>query len=221
MVFPQKYHYIELTAGKGFSPSGEKGSPLVFIEIAESKNIRYYIDFIECNQKNISCLEKILFEEKQKQEWQNAFWNFHCGKYQSEIQKFLNSDSNELGLVFVDHSGDLPDFPTLELISQLRPKMELLIYLPSTNVKRTYRYTEKHLKDYIESIGKKNWLIRKPLSWDRHKWTFLLGSNSNIFSTYKSINFYKLDSDIGQAVFKQINLTTKEQLEAIQPKLFD
>ena len=221
-IYPPNYHYIELTAGKGFTPNGEKGSPIAFIEVAESENISipYNVDFIECEPLNIAALEDNLNEEKQKQGWKKSNWEFHCGKYQDEIQSLLGTQKNEFGLVFVDHSGDLPDFTTLELISKLRPKMEILIYLPATNVKRTFLYTEKRLKDYLDSIGKKHWLIRKPITWDKHKWTFLLGTNApDLFKTYKAIDFYKLESEKGQEIFKILNLTTKEQFELIQPKL--
>jgi three-Cys-motif partner protein len=222
MIYPSNYHYIELTAGKGFSPKGEKGSPIAFIEVAEGMNISipYNIDFFECEPTNIDDLEKNLKLEKQKQGWKKSNWAFHCGKYQDEIRNLLEFQTDELGLVFVDHSGDLPDFPTLELITKLRPKMEILIYLPSTNIKRTYLYTEKRLKDYLDSIGKKHWLIRKPITRDKHKWTFLLGTNaSNLFKTYKAIDFYKLESEKGQEIFRILNLTSKEQFELIQPKL--
>jgi hypothetical protein len=55
-LYQQHYRYIELTAGKGFTPNGEKGSPLVFLEKAESEKFKlsFRADFIECEQKNIT-----------------------------------------------------------------------------------------------------------------------------------------------------------------------
>ena len=99
-------------------------------------------------------------------------------------------------------------------------KMEILIYLASTNVKRVYQHTEKRLKDYIDCIGKKYWLIRKPLRGDSHKWTFLLGSNAkSLFGDYRGINAYRLDSDIGQKILEQLNLTKQERIDSKQFKL--
>jgi hypothetical protein len=132
----------------------------------------------------------------------------------------LEQSYNEFGLIFVDPSGDLPDFECLKYIAEMRPKMEILIYIASTNVKRTFQFTEKRLADYIESVGKSNWLIRKPISWDKFKWTFLLGSNTSLFKDYKSIGFYRLESHQGQRILEKLNLTEKEQIESKQYKMF-
>jgi hypothetical protein len=70
-------------------------------------------------------------------------------------------------------------------------------------------------------MGKKYWLIRKPLSWDSHKWTFLLGSNTGNFKNYKSIDFYRLDSDEAQQFFPKLNLSEKQRMKRKQPPLLD
>jgi three-Cys-motif partner protein len=221
-LFNQNYRYIELTAGKGISPDGTIGSPIAFLEKAEAETftIPYRADFIECEPQNIGELKQTLEILKIANGWKGTEWHFHNGKYQDEIPSLLKSKSNEFGLVFVDPSGDLPDFDTVQYIAKIRPKMEILIYLSSTNVKRIYQYTDKHLTNYIDSIGKKYWLIRKAINWDQFKWTFLLGSNApDLFKDYKQIDFYRLDSQYGQSIFEKLNLTEKEQVEYKQYKL--
>jgi hypothetical protein len=221
-TYKKYYHYIELTAGKGYTPDGRKGSPIVFLEEAECslENIQFIADFIECEPKNISELQFSLESISKEKNWKANSWNFHCGKYQDEIPLLLNGKSNELGLVFIDHSGDLPDLKTLQYIAELRPKMEVLLYLSSTNVKRSLPYTDIRLVDFIKNIGKDYWLVRKPFNWDKHKWTFILGSNApNLFKNYKSINFYQLESQLGQTILEKLNFTEKEQYEALQPRL--
>jgi three-Cys-motif partner protein len=216
------YHYLELTAGKGFTPDGKKGSPIAFLEEVEADNIKipYQADFIECEPKNIQELEKILEKERRINSWKGNNWNFHCCRYEKKIPELFPNKALEFGLVFVDHSGDLPNFDILNYIAQMRPKMEILIYLPSTNIKRTYQYTEKKLIDHLGSIEKKHWLIRKPKDWDKFKWTFLLGSNAqNLFRGYKSIDFYSLESKPGQSILEKLNLTEKEQIESKQYSL--
>ncbi len=216
-LYPQYYRYIDLTAGKGYSPNGVKGSPIAFLEQAENEifELPYCADFIEYIPKNMAELKDAIGREKIRNSWRTPDIDFYIGIYQDEIKKLLPRKSNrEFGLVFVDPSGEMPDFQVLHFIAEMRPKMEILIYLPSTNVKRTYQYTEKRLKDYIDSIGKKHWLVRKPISWDQFKWTFLLGSNAqSLFGDYKSIDFFRLESQKGQKILEKLNLTEKEQIE--------
>ena len=204
-LYRQCYRYIELTAGKGFTPNAEKGSPLVFLEQVEkvTPDLAYCADFIECKEKNIRELETTISREKRHQHWKGTI-SFKLGKYQDEIYSLLTTKSKkELGLIFVDPSGDLPDFDVLHDISKLRPRMEILIYIPSTNVKRVHQYTDKRLSDLIYEIGKKYWLIRKPIKSDQFKWTFLFGSNTDIFNDYKSINLIRLDSKLGQKILRR------------------
>ena len=221
-LYPQRYRYIDLTAGKGFSPNGEKGSPITFIEQAEADKIEvaYRADFIECETKNIEELRSSITSEKQKFGWKATNLHFYNGRYQAVIPELLKRKSyKEFGLVFVDPSGDLPDFDCLKHIATVRPKMEILIYIASTNVKRTYQFTEKRLADYIACIGKNNWLVRKPIAWDQFKWTFLLGSNASLFKDYRSIDFYRLESQRGQKILEELNLTEKERIESKQYKM--
>ena len=133
---------------------------------------------------------------------------------------FAEIDANELGLVFVDHSGEPPNFETLHEIAGLRPRMEILIYLSATNIKRLHQHTRKLLSDYMDVVGKKHWLIRKPFSWDRHEWTFLLGSSTSLFKNYKSIDFWQIESEPAQEYFAKLNLTSKQRQEKLQPPLF-
>jgi three-Cys-motif partner protein len=221
----QSYRYIELTAGKGYTPDCQKGTPIAFLERVESEEFKipYRADFIECNPDNINELQIAINRERKKNGWKCTDVHFHCGKYQEEMPKLIGGKSSrEFGLVFIDHSGDLPDFEILHQIAETRPKMEILIYLPSTNVKRIFQYTGKRLKEYIESIGKKYWLVRNPISWDQFKWTFLLGSNapSDLFKDYKSIELYRSDLKRGQSILERLNLTEKEQIESKQYSLF-
>jgi three-Cys-motif partner protein len=221
-IFPREYHYIELTAGQGYSPDGQKGSPLVFIEKAEEE--KFYLpikaDFIDCESGNISELIENLKRLKTERNWTKVSWEFHCGNYQDEIKKILNTKHNNLGLVFIDPTGSPPDKTTLRHISTYRPKMDVLIYISATNVKRILKYTNLRLTDYIQETSKKFWLIRKAQKSDKHKWTFLLGSNTKL-SEHKGIKLFSLESEIGQAILEDLNYTTKEKFESIQPKLFE
>lgn len=220
--FSQSYRFIDLTSGRGFTPNGLKGSPLVFLEQAESMGFQlpYRADFIERDSDNLDGL-KMNIEKTLPQENQSSRdLNFFLGSYEKVLPEILKyQDSRELGLIFVDPTGELPDFEALKYVALQRPRMEILIYLSTTNIKRVHHLTEKTLSDYMTEIGKKHWLIRKPVPWDSHKWTFLLGSNTSIFKNYKSIEFLRLDSDEAQSFFPRLNLTERQRQQLIQPPL--
>jgi len=223
-AYKQIYTYIDATSGKGIVPgSNIFGSPLVFLNSVHSQTIDmpYIAHFIECEEVNYLELKKNVFYYSNQQNWhlQNNVQYYH-GEYEQKIIDILKKpDDRELGLMFIDHSGDLPNFDTIGHFSKIRPRMEILIYLSTTNIKRLHHNTNKSLLDYMQQISKEFWLIRKPLKWDRHQWTFLLGTNTDIFKRYKKINFYRLDSEEAQAFFPKLNLTSKERLEKLQPRL--
>ena len=56
--FDRIYRYIDATAGRGFTPDGIIGSPLVFLEQAENSSfeLEYSADLIEREQSNINGL---------------------------------------------------------------------------------------------------------------------------------------------------------------------
>jgi len=220
--YEPEYRYIDLTAGKGSTPDGNKGSPIVFLDkVNDTKfDIPYRVDLIEREQSNIEELQNVVLSHPMGK---REFVHFHPGEYENVIPNLLKSKKDfVLGLIYVDPTGskDLPDVNTLALISRMRPRMEILFYLSATSVKRQYQQTHKFLVDFLNATGKQNWLIRKPFKGDKHQWTFLLGSNSDLFKPYKSIRsyFYLLNSSEGQEVFEKMNLSQEQRFEQRQTR---
>lgn len=221
--YEPEYRYVDLTAGKGNTPDGSSGSPIVFLDKANDPkfDIPYRADLIERVQSNIEDLKKAVSAHPMSSSKQGSVY-FHPDTYEKIIPQLFKSKKDfELGLVYVDPSGDLPDFKTLSYVSNMRPRMEILFYLSATNVKRQFQQTQKFLADFVSETSKKHWLIRKPFKGDKHQWTFLLGSNSDLFKPYKSIRtyFYLLDSPEGQSVFEKMNLSQEQRSEQSQPRL--
>jgi three-Cys-motif partner protein len=219
--FERIYHYFDLTAGQGKTPDGNQGSPLVFLDkVCELEfDIPFTANLIEHDPTNYTELvSSVSAHPLYGDNRQNI--NFYAGDYEIAVRSlFRTTRVNQLGLFFVDHTGTLPSFDTLSFVGQVRPRMEILIYLPATNVKRLYGKTSKLLSDYLDDIGKSHWLIREPFKGDSHQWTFLLGSNWDKFPRYKSIKFYRLDSDEGKRIFRQMNLSKEQRFEEDQPRL--
>jgi hypothetical protein len=204
------YKYIDCTSGSGFY-EGHTGSPVIALNAMLPRGRKFVLELIESNEVNINQLKLNISKSMERVDSGVIIINFHNERYQNVLSNLTSSNTGEYGMLYIDTSGDLPELEHLAKFSEMRPKMEILIYISPTNVKRSAQFTNIELVDYVNKIDKNNWLIRKPQDGDHHQWTFLLGTNSKgLFKDYKSVNMFDIKGKTGQQILTRLNLTNKK-----------
>lgn len=207
----REYTYIDMNAGPGIY-NGHIGSPIAFLDKIEKTDIAYSAHFIEMVKSNADTLQDIV-RCRDLHGATKVINDDHVN-----AMKSLSLLKATYGMVYHDPSGSIPDFDLLSEVSkrsQFR-YMDFMVYLSATNIKRVRRFEQatgadakaKLLTDYLQSVNKKTWIIRKPNG--KHQWTFVIGSDWKDFPAWKSRGFYRVDSDEGQSILKFLTYTASE-----------
>jgi three-Cys-motif partner protein len=220
---PRMYRYIDLTAGKGYALNPpRRGCAVIFADAIERMykgQMNYRADFVDEDPAHIESLKTWLAPVKEQYACDDSWWHFHEEQYQSIGPALAKvNPQHQFGLVFVDPNGDAPDIKTLATFANLRPKMEILIYVATTNLKRAPGAPV--FSDYLNAIPKTNWLVREKQAGDSQGWTFLLGSRTNTFGNYKKIGFYRIDDPNVQESFQMFDKTQDQLRNERQTKMF-
>lgn len=199
----QQYLYIDATAGPGYYPNYSqlhKGSPLIFAECVGKRDLPYAACLIEEDANHLRTLMSNVPTGFQ--------FDPHHGRYEDIIPIIMDhEDKYQLGLLYIDPNNVMPNIDIIKHVSDNRPRMEILVYLSASALKRT----NKHLIDYIQS-GKKSWLIRQ--GFGKWQYTFLLGTNSpdKIFrNKFETIEMFSVDTPKGQERFEHMQYTKKQR----------
>ena len=222
------FHYMDLNAGPGIInfgvplvPAGTIGSPLIFKQLADRMRVNYLAEFFEANPESSEQLKNNLLREITIGDFINET-RCHCADHNELIRQYLTRHKKwAFGLVYHDpNNGDI-SFDTLEHISTLRPRYDILINFPAALFKRRPEHfrDEKLLTDCIDGIEKSRWFIKDLMDGDRHQWTFLFGTNYEGMTPIKKIGFRDVNDPVGQQTFQKVNASKNIRKKKGQPPL--
>lgn len=209
-----KYHWFDINAGSGENPDCA-GSPVVFLTTAKRQGINYSAVFIEQNEDNVKKLADCIQGDPGCTVLQGdntSLLPITCGQ--------MNGKRPRFGMIYTDPNG-IPPFDMLSGVSHFPQldRVDILIYVSGTSVKRVKCQTGKCLLDYLASINKKFWLVRDISQTGNRQWTFLLGTNWDSFPEYRKEGFYRTESKEGKEILYILNTTEQERQQAMQPML--
>lgn len=138
----------------------------------------------------------------------------------------LGRQTRRLGLVYSDPIDDEINHGVLNLVADRLPKVDLLAYVAATQYKRRRGGDLKRngtsllplIEDHIRAVNKKVVLIRRPRGGNQY--TFILWSDWDNLPTWETRGFHRLDSDRGQQILDQINLTATKLREKTNTPLW-
>lgn len=89
--YEPEYRYVDLTAGKGSTPDGNLGSPIVFLEKSSDPkfDIPFRADLIEREQTNLDELKNVMSTHPMSSSGQGKI-HYHLGEYENVIPSLLN-----------------------------------------------------------------------------------------------------------------------------------
>ena len=202
------YYYFDINAGPGHDPTGLKGSPLIFLEEAQAKNLPYHGVFIEKESESYAILRSKIHDPNVQ---------ILCGDHRKLLPNYFIPDCERYGVIYVDPSGNIPPFDLLAQMSRwpTYSKLDVLINVACATIKRV-RICERtiesrNLKELMATIQKKYWIVRKPVG--NHEFSFLIGTNWKDFPAYEKEGFYNSQSPLGQQILDRLTYTTEELAE--------
>lgn len=127
------------------------------------------------------------------------------------------------GYIYVDpNDARLPIEMLAEIFSR-RPfrRVDLIVNIAAASLKRMINhegYNDIALDSLLDRIGKKTWLVREPHA--RHQWSLLIGTNWADAPEWRNAGFYRMDTDKGKHIWRQLSKTKRQSQEEMQLDIF-
>lgn len=210
------YYYIDCTSGPGYiEPVETEGSPLIFLRRATISGLKCAAVFIERDRENFIRLHENI--SKTPFDLHNIKIDRINEDYTDVLQNWTEPiPRGAYGLIYFDPTSSL-DFSFIERIfyHDNLDRIDLLIHISATTVKRCKGITSCTLEDAIKKINKTNWIIRDvyPTGRDAHQMTFILGTNWDGLKAMKKYRFYSIDSPKGAEILSFLSRPKGEYIE--------
>jgi three-Cys-motif partner protein len=214
------YLYVDATAGQGVNPDVNcPGSPWIFLEEVRRSGLDYRAHFIERDRERAGALRDLFGSD--------PLTTIHDEDNREALPRIVDQVRGvPFGMLYLDPNG-MPDYDLIEKTyrSPSMRAVDLLIrYNSMAEIRaRTANDWDVMLPDRLERIGKSHWMVCRPESNDRWKWSFLFGLNTDRVKPYTTIGFHNFDSDEGARIAQTIGMTKAERRAHLpeQRRLFD
>lgn len=228
------YLYVDLYAGPGnlkFKGRQFLGSPLIAQDILTRAGIAHHTVHFEKDAEVAARLAEALWVPTSLLDSPDANTApIHVTSCQEGFAEWLDKNGHEslrYGLIYSDPIRDEIPHELLNKAAHYLPKVDLLSYVAATQYKRRRGQDQRRngqsdlpfLSDHVGAVDKRVVLIREPRAANHY--TFVLWSNWADLPEWERRGFYRLDSDRGQRVMEQLNLSKREHHAKYNQPLWD
>lgn len=209
------YLYVDLYAGPGHLSFGARsfdGSPLIARDVLTRHGLTYHAVHFEQDAETAGRLAEALWVPASLLDVPDPDNSpVITSSCQTGFPAWLEASGaqrNRFGLIYADPIHDEIPVALFNAAAARLPRADLLSYVSATQYKRRGRV---RLAEHVRAVGKKHALIRAPRgAW---QFTFILWSDWGGLPEWNQRGFYRLDSERGQQILDQLNLTAREWKE--------
>lgn len=212
-----RFLYIDLNAGPGMV-DGQKGSPLIFLELANAKRIPFDAFFFERDQRSRDLLTVAIRQWEQVQD--QLYGNYHIlGDHHADFdgvlaysRQTLTPGTTYLGMAYADPNGTDVPWDVLHTLNRTYRRVDQLVNVTATAIKRANGAFGRTvtLEDRLYGVGKRYITVREPFR-SAHQWTMAILTEWDNFPRFERLGFHRVDSPEGQAILRKLTLT-RDQL---------